>query len=316
MGDAIAEYPEGHVQTLPRVFPGSWIASNFRIWVGDQEKNMAWKLLGETRRFYSDFLEKHPDYAAATRMDAYNKLLAAEGSDWFWWYGETAHATDELFFDMLFRSHLASVYRLLNQEVPDVLDIPIIRKRQFPDQMAPTDVMTPLIDGKITGYYEWEQAGNLMAENDYTAMAKAAPSILSGVYFGFSSNVFHVRADFVRPARDVSPGYVLLVRFTDPVVASISLSLRKGLGLPFYVYSCAQDGTRLVMKELNTYAVDDITEASVPFDVLGLPRGQWAYFRLELYKEGKLIEAMPAFSSIAIQVPTEDYEMEMWFEAP
>ncbi len=316
MGDAIAEYPQGHIETLPRVFPGSWIASNFRIWIGDQEKNAAWELLESTRSFYNEFLEKHPDYAAGTRMGAYNNLLAAEGSDWFWWYGETAHATDELFFDMLFRSHLASVYRLLNQEVPDMLDIPIIRKQQFPDQIAPTDVMSPHVDGKVTGFYEWEAAGSLMAENDYTAMAKAAPTILQGVYFGYTSEVFHLRADFVRPARDVSPDYVLVVRFTDPVQATISLSLRQGEGLPFFVYTPVDGGGRLEMSELSTFAVDDIAEVSIPFGVLGLPRGEWAYFRLELYRDGKLIEAIPSFSSIGFQVPTEDYEMEMWFEGP
>jgi len=320
ISQAVDEFPQAHLETLPTIFPGSWINTNFRIWIGDEEKNRAWELLRDTRQFFSDFLDKHPDYAPATRMEAYYCLLAAEGSDWFWWYGETAHAADEQFFDALFRTHLSSVYRLLGQEVPDILDVPIIRKHQLPgQQIEPTDVIQPHVDGRVTGFYEWEPAGRVLADEGYTAMAKALPSILSAVYFGYTSRVLHLRIDFVRPARDVYPDYVLVVRFSEPKIASVTCGIRMGAALPFFVYrcddpKCERPGSYVSMEEFTTCAIDDIVEVSVPFASLGLAPGEWSYFKVELVRRGAIIESMPAFSSIALRVPGEDYEMEQWFE--
>ncbi len=312
ISQALNSIPAEQIEHLPCIFPGSWINANFRIWCGDEEKNRAWELLRETRKFYSDFLDQHPDYAPGTRMEAYLNLLAAEGSDWFWWYGETAHAADEQFFDALFRSYLVSVYRLLNQEVPDELAVPVIRKQQFPEQSMPTDVVKPLIDGRVTGFYEWEQAGRLRVENGFSAMAKSTPSILAGVYYGYTSTVLHLRVDFVRAARDLHPNYALIIRFSEPVQSSMTIALRPGVQLPHFVYIPQSECSFLKMEEHMDCAVDDILELSISFASLGLPHGEWAYFKVELIYDGKLMESLPSASAIAIKVPTADYEMHMW----
>jgi alpha-amylase/alpha-mannosidase (GH57 family) len=314
VSQALEDYRAEEIERLPHVFPGSWINANFRIWIGDEEKNRAWELLRDTRDFYAEFMEQHPDYAPGTRMEAYMNLLAAEGSDWFWWYGETAHAADEQFFDALFRSYLMSVYRLLNQEVPDELNIPVIRKQQLPEQSTPTDVVRPAIDGRVTGYYEWEQAGRILVENGFTSMAKSSASMLSAIYYGYTSRVLHLRLDFVKPARELANKYALVIRFSEPTVSSTTIAIRVGTKLPFFVYRPKNECTFLRMEEHFTCAVDDILEVSIPFASLDLPAGQWAYFRLELMCDGKLIEALPPFSAIALKVPTDEYEMLMWEE--
>ena len=48
-------------------------------------------------------------------------MLIAEGSDWFWWYGDDHSSAHDDEFDDLFRRHLRNVYRLLQQPVPDEL---------------------------------------------------------------------------------------------------------------------------------------------------------------------------------------------------
>jgi alpha-amylase/alpha-mannosidase (GH57 family) len=314
LSQALEDYPDEQTERLPRVFPGSWINANFRIWIGDEEKNRAWELLRDTRNFYSEFLELHPDYAPGTRMEAFMNLMAAEGSDWFWWYGETAHAADEQFFDALFRSYLISVYRLLNQEVPDELNIPVIRKQQLPEQSIPTDLVRPTVDGRVTGYYEWEQAGRIIVDNNFSSMAKSGPSQIAAIYYGFTSSVLHFRIDFIKPAREYSAEQALVVRFSEPAVSSVTIALRPGFKLPFFVYRQIDDCNFLRMEEHFECAIDDILEFSVPFASLGLPLGEWAYFRLELLSDCKLVEALPPFSAIAIRVPTSEYEMLLWEE--
>ena len=53
--------------------------------------------------------------------EAREEMLIAEGSDWFWWYGDDHSSAHDLEFDDLFRRHLRNVYRLLQRPIPDEL---------------------------------------------------------------------------------------------------------------------------------------------------------------------------------------------------
>ena len=53
--------------------------------------------------------DRRRDEAALVR--AREELFIAEGSDWFWWYGDDHSSEHDLEFDDLFRRHLRNVYR-------------------------------------------------------------------------------------------------------------------------------------------------------------------------------------------------------------
>ena len=55
------------------------------------------------------------------RKAAREEVLIAEGSDWFWWYGDDHSSDHDEAFDDLFRRHLRNAYRLLGRPVPDDL---------------------------------------------------------------------------------------------------------------------------------------------------------------------------------------------------
>ena len=64
---------------------------------------------------------------------AWEAMYAAEGSDWFWWYGadQLAPGGDDP-FDVAFRTHLANVYRFAKRagaKMPDASFPPIIQPR-------------------------------------------------------------------------------------------------------------------------------------------------------------------------------------------
>ncbi|MBC7217680.1 MAG: hypothetical protein H5U36_05935 [Candidatus Caldatribacterium sp.] len=73
------------VPRLERLVPGSWIFGNFACWMGHPEKNWAWERLFEVRK---EFEEKRERLSPEVRERVYELLLAAEGSDWFWWLGD------------------------------------------------------------------------------------------------------------------------------------------------------------------------------------------------------------------------------------
>ena len=56
---------------------------------------------------------------------AWDEIYIAEGSDWFWWYGDDHSSALDGLFDHLFRKHLRNVYTLLGCDPPGSLFTPI-----------------------------------------------------------------------------------------------------------------------------------------------------------------------------------------------
>ncbi len=61
---------------------------------------------------------------------AWEEMYIAEGSDWFWWFGDDHSSAQDALFDYLFRKHLQNVYVLLGDTPPPELARPISRKGQ------------------------------------------------------------------------------------------------------------------------------------------------------------------------------------------
>jgi len=105
------------------LYTGSWIDEagsapgvDLGTWVGEAEENTAWELLGEAREFL-DRVGATPESAP----EAYEALYIAEGSDWFWWFGDDQDSGRDSEFDDLFRMHLGNVYRSLSVPPPERL---------------------------------------------------------------------------------------------------------------------------------------------------------------------------------------------------
>ncbi|MBM4320780.1 MAG: glycoside hydrolase, partial [Deltaproteobacteria bacterium] len=112
------ELSASEASELPRLHSGSWIDSSYRIWIGGAVENRAWTMLGQARRALAHAVnEGHPQAGAALEV-----LLPAEGSDWFWWFGDDFTTTQDMLFDSLFRARLRKVYQLLQLSVPPELE--------------------------------------------------------------------------------------------------------------------------------------------------------------------------------------------------
>ncbi|QPC83149.1 hypothetical protein G4Y79_01885 [Phototrophicus methaneseepsis] len=124
----IAPHSEDTQSKVYDLFTGSWIDENgstsgvdLGTWIGEEEENRGWELLGQTRDFLSQ-AGVTPD----TAPDAFEALYIAEGSDWFWWFGEDQDSGRDDEFDDLFRLHLKNVYRKLRVNPPDELNKNIV----------------------------------------------------------------------------------------------------------------------------------------------------------------------------------------------
>jgi alpha-amylase/alpha-mannosidase (GH57 family) len=105
---------------LPELVAGSWVYGTFSTWIGDEDKNRGWELLGDAKRTF-DRVVQSGELTDVQLKAAEHQLAICEGSDWFWWFGDYNPSDSVRDFDRLFRLQLAHLYRLLGKEVPEHL---------------------------------------------------------------------------------------------------------------------------------------------------------------------------------------------------
>ncbi len=179
---------------LSDVEPGSWIFGNFNTWVGNEEKNLAWELLFQARK---DCF-RHGSLDDSIK----EQFLIAESSDWFWWYGDDHYTQFEREFDELFRENLIDIYRKLNIPPPQSLFRPIVGSLGALNRVQfPKDEISPTIDGKITSFFEWIDAG-FVDERVGDTMGKGYTPI-DALYFGENDDKFFLRLDGDVKGKDI-----------------------------------------------------------------------------------------------------------------
>jgi alpha-amylase/alpha-mannosidase (GH57 family) len=188
-----------NVPVTTGIFPASWINANFDVWIGSGEDVAAWELLWDARQAYARAEEAvkkgRPDAPTQTALqEALESLLAAEGSDWCWWYGPEHSTANDAEFDALYRKHLTGIYLALGQVAPSDLAKPIKRKPEHALQMAPTGLLKTTVDGRDTSYFEWLGAGLYSPERRGGAM-HGRVFYLRELRYGFEEDRFSVRVD-------------------------------------------------------------------------------------------------------------------------
>lgn len=148
---------EKHHKQLKKIHSGSWINKNFQLWAGEPVKNLAWSCLKQVKEDLNGFINEEPNNPNIKL--AHRELMIAQGSDWFWWYGEPNDSGQDHIFDYLFREHLKNVYRYFGVEPPNHLNSPLISIFTKPSRY-PKSKISPRIDG-IDGPDdgEWLNAG-------------------------------------------------------------------------------------------------------------------------------------------------------------
>lgn len=177
-------------ETLPsdRLHSGSWVDGSFTTWIGDPAKNAAWDLLTAARQV----LANHPEATEESNPAAWEALYAAEGSDWFWWFGYGHSSNQDAIFDQLFREHVAAIYQALGEPVPDNLTQPVEEhENNFREQ--PQGFIHPIING-MGDEQDWDRAGRVDIGGDRGTMHQSSP--VQRLWYGVDHLNFYLRLDF------------------------------------------------------------------------------------------------------------------------
>jgi len=305
--DYLDKYPA--TDKLGHLFPGSWIQHNFGIWIGHPECNRAWDLVFETRQFLLQLAAKQAK-PAAQLAQAWEELYIAEGSDWFWWFGDSHTSAQDNLFDRLFRKHLQNVYFVLGEQPPAELARPISQgQRHAQNYSEPTGLLRVKVDGRRT-YFEWINAGHYVCGGSRGTMSRVTAGLISDLYFGFDPERLLLRLDARGgPLREqLAAVEALRVVFLQPEGFELLLSQpackQPPVQLQHHGVPVAEPGTEA--------AADLLLELSVPFRSLALRTDERIQFYVELLQDDEPLERIPQEGVIETAVPSPDYELIMW----
>ncbi len=277
MSEALAARSE--VPCLEGIFPGSCINANFDVWIGDAEDVRAWDLLRDAREVYERACSAAAglsDAAARSEMEkrtkrAYESILAAEGSDWCWWYGPEHHSANDADFDALYRKHLTEIYNALGEQAPEVLAHPINRPPQRERREQATAFLDNVnVDGRESSYFEWLGSG-FCATDRRTSSMHGRQCVLGDFYYGFTPTHFYLRVDPIPEAICGMPDFQMRLTIWDSREMRITFVVKQEKLVQTIV---EQDGACLLKPGKSVAAAyDKLLEIGLARDLFDL-RGQ------------------------------------------
>jgi len=309
----MSEACEPATDSLASIFPGSWINSDFYIWIGHSDDHRAWSQLAEARRA----LDAPPAGLAENALArAHEELLIAEGSDWFWWYGDDHSSDHDLAFDDLFRRHVRNVYRALDAPIPEELFVTNITTQPPSVEIRrPTGLIQPEVDGEVSSYFEWVGAGSFETASVAGAMHQVSENSnrILVVEFGFSLEHLFIRVDGSRPMRELLVGALgLTIRFLKPAGLQVVLRRDGRFADVLLVRRTAKGDWDVSDCPGLASAIGRVAEIRVPFTCLGVkPQDSVAFF--VTLSEGTIeVEQQPRHEPIQFEVPDAVFGARNW----
>jgi len=221
---------------LETIFPGSWIGANFNIWMGKSQDHKAWQVVKD--------LKEKLTAKKITDPAVWDRFYILESSDWYWWFGDDFFSVTGEVFDELFRINAIWIYKKIGEEPPHEL-FSLINKQTEGFYQRPIDRIKPVIDGKVTHFYEWFNAGCADVKRMGGTMQRFA-GLFSTIYYGADNKNIYIRIDIMN--HDIS-SYEYIIDFDKP--KDFSIVLDKNCPVPF--------------------KIKDIVEVAVPLELLDLP---------------------------------------------
>ncbi|HEX4894621.1 MAG TPA: hypothetical protein VFV47_15175, partial [Hyphomicrobiaceae bacterium] len=258
------------------------------IWIGHRDDHRAWDQLSDARDAFDRLEASVP---ADARDRALEELLIAEGSDWFWWYGDDHSSDHDADFDDLFRRHLRNAYAALGAPIPEELFATNISTGSGPFFLEPSGLLSITLDGRDTSYLEWVGAVSPSLSRPGGAMHEVnAAALIQEIRVGVSREALCIRLDAPRLTAMIAAGS-----------ASLALVM-------------AGPEVRVIPIDRSWLGAGSIVELAVPFNRLITDASATdIQFAIQV-RDGSdaVLETVPNGRSWSVRVPNPDASTTDW----
>lgn len=261
--------------------PGSWIGGDFHIWLGEPEENRAWEYLYKAHLVLE---QKRVEVDEKLYQKAKKELLIAQGSDWFWWYGDDHYTPLKDEFDFIFRTHLINIYELLSLPVPNELYKPISKLSKTQHGYPPKNSLSIILDGKESYFFEWKEAGYIDLTPRFGAMSTNSV-ILKKLFYGIDESFLFLRIDG-ELKHLLHKNVDLILSFIKPIEAQFTIPLKMGI--------FKKDGLEAVFC--------DFIESKIELNVVWDEVSDELELVIYLLKDSKELEVVPIHGSLNLQI--------------
>ncbi|MBQ2644370.1 hypothetical protein IJG14_02195 [bacterium] len=331
----ISDYIEkiDHVHHIENIKTGSGIKKDFRFWTAEPVKNMAWRYLFNAYENLKIF-EKEENVDQEKIKQAYEHLYNAQGSDWFWWFGEPNDSGQDHLFDYLFREHLKSIYTTLNKGIPDYLNEPLASFTGKPSRI-PKGLISPSLKGKSDYEDEWKNAGCIdIPTSPLTNENKLFNKIYFGsdydnLYFLFDVNQYiynfntenepiyqvyvYIRTNndknqYTAPVRPLNKTENVCNLLKNSYTYEIKLTFMKDKNFPLFFSNAIKNNLWSIIKNHSVeYVHEDVIEMKIPFDDLQIQAGEKIDFFIINGTFGKIENIYPQDLWLTIKRPERQF---------
>ena len=235
---------------------------------------------------------------------AYESVLAAEGSDWCWWYGPEHSSAYDAEFDALYRRHLTQIYVALGAEAPATLLQPIKRKPERAFVVAPSAYLSVQVNGRESSYFEWLGAGLYSADRQSGAL-HGRSYFLHELHYGFDEGNLYVRVDsFPKALLELRECELrLTLRATEELRVTARLEQGRLVG-----WDVTRNDVRVSRRrEKVSVAFDQILEVRVARGLLNLGQQASLPISVALWRGGLPVDVLPAEGWLEVKLGADDF---------
>ncbi|MFU8802695.1 MAG: glycoside hydrolase [Bradymonadaceae bacterium] len=310
--DIETTFPKRYLEThsnegvLDTIHSGSWILGNYQIWIGHAETNRGWELLGKARRALMEATEGGAIEAHDLKR-AWEALYIAEGSDWFWWYGDDFSSDHDADFDRLFRAQLRYIYAALGQEAPADVELPISTGRSSEViYSAPQSLIRPTIDGKSEYFYEWSGAALYRNTGAHGAMFETT-RFVETIRLGFDLKTLYGRLDPGPDLHEDRRDLQMRLRIRTPG-GDFQVEIAMGSKPTATLIRADSDQPAI---ELEVARADSV-EFAVPLEALGISTEDEIQVSVGIWDDATEVERHPLEGSLTLIVPDASFDLRHW----
>jgi len=296
---------------LPAVFPASWMNANFDVWIGHAEDVRAWELLRDARDTFERAKKKSVvgglstlDESTFQGQRVYDAVLAAEGSDWCWWFGPEHGSANDAEFDALYRRHLTEIYNALGEPAPAALSLPIKRAPERGRREPPSAYLNVKVDGRESTYFEWLGAGYFATDRRGGTM-HGRRCVLSEIYYGFGPKHFWLRVDPLPEAVSELQDFQIRIAIWDSRETRVTLGIQQARLCQIVVEN---GGLCLLRPEtLVSAAYGTILELGISRSLFDLSGRNGLLLSVAIWQAGLPVDALPLEGMVEVSLGEENF---------